>query len=68
MQLAVLDDDLAGSQEDVTQLEYTNTRVQGETRVKDQEIARRQLEIAGLRKRYVDHCQDPGKDKVVMIV
>ena len=67
MQIAVLDDDLLNSQDLVKQLEYNNTGLQGEIRAKDQEIVRRQLEIAELRERYVDHCQDPGKDNLVVI-
>ena len=67
MQIALLDDDLTESQDLVRQLEFSNTGMQGEIRAKDQEIARRQLEIVELRERYVDHCRDPGKDNVVMI-
>ena len=67
MQIALLDDDLAGSQDLVRQLEYTNTEFQGEIRAKDQEIARRERENAMLRERYVDHCQNSGKNNVVMI-
>ena len=69
MQMALLDDDLAGSQDLVRQLEYTNTEFQGEIRAKtkDQEIARRERENAMLRERCVDHCQDTGKDNVWMI-
>ena len=67
MQITLLDDDLAGSQDLDRQLEYTNTEFQGEIRAKNQEIARRERENAMLRERYVDHCQDTGKDNVVMI-
>ena len=67
MQIALLDDDLTESQDLVRQLEYNNTGLQGEIRAKDQEIVRRQLEIAELRERYVDHCRDPGKDNLVLI-
>ena len=38
MQIALLDDDLAESQEHARQLEYNNTGLQGEIRAKDQEI------------------------------
>ena len=67
MQLALLNDDLTGSQEHARQLEYNNTGLQGEIRAKDQEIDRRREEIAELRERYVDHCRDPGKDNLVVI-
>ena len=74
MQIALLDDDLTESQDLVkqldqraTQLQCNNTGLQGEIRAKDQEIARRQSEIAELRERYVDHCRDPRKDNTVMI-
>ena len=67
MQIAVLDDDLLNSQDLVKQMEYNNTGLQGEIRAKDQEIVRRQSEIAELRERYVDHCRDPGKDNLVVI-
>ena len=67
MQIALLDDDLTESQDLVRQLEFSNTGMQGEIRAKDQEIARRQLEIVELRERYVDHCRDPGKDNLVVI-
>ena len=67
MQIALLNDDFAGSQDIVRHLEYTKTGFQGEIRAKDQEIARRERENAMLRERYLDHCQDPGKDNVVMI-
>ena len=66
-QLALLSDDLALEQEHARQLEYSNIGLQGEIRAKDQEIARRQSEIAELRERYVDHCRDPRKDNTVMI-
>ena len=39
MQIALLDDDLAGSQDLVRQLEYNNIGLQGEIRAKDQELA-----------------------------
>ena len=67
MQIALLDDDLTESQDLVRQLEFSNSGMQGEIRAKDQEIARRQSEIAELRERYVDHCRDPGKDNLVVI-
>ena len=67
MQIALLDDNLAGSQDLVRQLEYTNTEFQGEIRAKNQEIARRERENAMLRERYVNHCQGRDKDNVVMI-
>ena len=67
MQIALFDDDLAGSQDLVRQLEYTNTEFQGEIRAKDQEIARRERENAMLREKYVNHCQGRDKDNVVMI-
>ena len=47
-QIALLDDDLAESQEHARQLEYNNTGLQGEIRAKDQEIHRRQERGAGL--------------------
>ena len=74
-QLALLNDDLTESQDLVKQLEYNNTGLQGEIRAKNQEIERQdqqttelQNEVARLRERYVDHCRDPGKDNVIMIV
>ena len=74
MQLALLNDDLTGSQEHArqldqraTELQYNNTGLRGEIRAKDQEIDRRREEIAELRERYVDHCRDPGKDNLVVI-
>ena len=67
MQIALLDDDLTESQDLVRQLEFSNTGMQGEIRAKDQEIARRQLEIVELRERHVDRCRDPGKDNVIVI-
>ena len=39
MQIALLDDDLAGSQDLVRQPEYNNIGLQGEIRAKDQELA-----------------------------
>ena len=67
MQLALLNDDLTGSQEHARQLEYNNTGLRGEIRAKDQEIDRRREEIVELRERYVDRCRDPGKDNLVVI-
>ena len=74
-QLTLLNDDLMESQDLVKQLEYNNTGLQGEIRAKNQEIERQdqqttelQNEVARLRERYVDHCRDPGKDNVIMIV
>ena len=66
MQLALLNDDLTGSQEHARQLEYNNTGLRGEIHAKDQEIDRRREEIE-LRERYVDRCRDPGKDNLVVI-
>ena len=40
-QLALLNGDLTEAQENVKQLEYSNTGLQGEIRAKNQEIARR---------------------------
>ena len=48
MQIALLDDDLAESQEHALQLEYNNTGLQGEIRAKDQEIHRRWNEVQDL--------------------
>ena len=67
MQIALLDDDLTKSQEHARQIEYNNTGLQGEIRAKDQEIARRETELAQVRERHVDRCRDPGKDNVIMI-
>ena len=67
MQIALLDDDLTESQEHARQIEYNNTGLQGEIRAKDQEIARRETELARVRERHVDRCRDPGKDNVIMI-
>ena len=50
-EIALLDGDLAGTQDLVRQLEYTNTECQGEIHAKDQEIARRERENAMLRER-----------------
>ena len=47
-QIALLDDDLAESQEHARQLEYNNTGLQGEIRAKDQEIHRRREEVHDL--------------------
>ena len=67
MQIALLDDDLTESQEHARQIEYNNTGLQGEIRAKDQEIARREIELAQVRERHVDRCRDPGKDNVIVI-
>ena len=67
MQIALLDDDLTESQDLVRHLEFHNTGMQGEIRAKDQEIARRQLELAQVRERHVDRCRNPGKDNLVVI-
>ena len=52
MQIALLDDDLTESQEHARQIEYNNTGLQGEIRAKDQEIARREIELAQVRERH----------------
>ena len=67
MQIALLDDDLTESQEHARQIEFNNTGLQGEIRAKDQEIARRETELAQVRERHVDRCRDSGKDNVIMI-
>ena len=67
MHIALLDDDLTESQDLVRQLEFSNTGMQGEIRAKDQEIARREIELAQVRERHVDRCRDPGKDNVIVI-
>ena len=48
MQIALLDDDLAESQEHARQLEFNNTGLQGEIRAKNQEIDRRWNEVQDL--------------------
>ena len=62
-----LNDDLTETEEYGRQLEHDKWELQGEIRAKDQEIDRRRKEIAELRERYVDHCQDPRKDNLVVI-
>ena len=54
----VLNDDLEVTEEYGRQLEKDAEELRGEIRAKDQEIAE-------LRERYVDHCQDPHKDNLV---
>ena len=67
-QLALLNDELTEAQEHLRQLEFNNVGLQGEVRAKNEEIERREAEVAELRQRYVDRCQDVSKDNVVMIV
>ena len=49
-------------------IEYENAGLQGEIRVKDQQIEASQNRIAQLLERYVDYCRNPGKDNIVIIV
>ena len=51
MQIALLDDNLAESQNIVRKLEYVNTGMQGEIRAKYQEIQRRETELVEVRQR-----------------
>ena len=66
-QLALLNDDLAESQDLVKQLEYNNTGLQGEIRAKDQEIERRIDENADLiANRHVPRRN--GIDNVLVVI
>ena len=49
-------------------MEYENVGLQGEIRTKDQQIEASQERIAELAERYVDHCRNPSKDNIVIIV
>ena len=58
-------------------IEYENAGLQGEIRAKDQQIEASQnialrlstlCRIAELVERYVDHCRNPSKDNIVIIV
>ena len=61
MQIALLDDDLAGSQDLVRQLEFSNTGMQGEIRAKDQQIA-------DLQQQYVPLLEDESKNYGMTII
>ena len=61
MQIALLDDDLAGSQDLVRQLEYNNIGLQGEIRAKDQELA-------VSRPRYVPLLENAEKNCGITII
>ena len=61
MQIALLDDDLAGSQDLVKQLEFNNTGMQGEIRAKDQQIAH-------LQQQYVPLLEDESKNYGMTII
>ena len=65
-QLALLNNDLAESQDLVRQLEFNNVGLQGENRAKDQEIERRMIENADLRERYVPRIE--GIDNVLCFI
>ena len=60
-QLALLNDDLAESEDLVRQLEYNNTGLQGEMRAKDEELA-------VLRQRYVPILEDDRKNYGMTII
>ena len=49
-------------------IELENVGLQGKIRVKDQQIEASQNKIAELVERYVDHCRNPSKDNIVIIV
>ena len=49
-------------------IKYENVGLQGEIRAKDQQIEASQNRIAELVERYVDHCRNPSKDNIVIIV
>ena len=49
-------------------IEYENAGLQCEIRAKDQQIEASQNRIAELVERYVDHCRNPSKDNIVIIV
>ena len=58
-------------------IEYKNVGLQGEIRAKDQQIEASQnialrlstlCRIAELVERYVDHCRNPSKDNIVIII
>ena len=61
MQIALLDDDLARSQEHARLLEFNNTGMQGEIRAKDQQIAH-------LQQQYVPLLEDEGKNYGITII
>ena len=49
-------------------IQYENVGLQGEMRAKDQQIVRCENRIGELRERYVDHCKNPKKDNIVIII
>ena len=59
-ELALLNDDLLESQDEVRQLEFNNIGLQGEIRAKDQQIAQ-------LQERNVPHAKNLKLDNVIMI-
>ena len=61
MQIALLDNDLTESQDLVRQLEFNNTRLQAEIRVKDQQIAH-------LNQRYVHLLAEEKKNYGMTII
>ena len=61
MQIALLDDDLAESQDLVRQLEFSNTGMQGEIRAKDQQIAH-------LQQQHVPLLEDESKNYGMTII
>ena len=61
MQIALLDDDLAGSQEHARQLGFNNTGMQGEIRAKDQQIDH-------LQQQYIPLLEDEGKKYGITII
>ena len=52
----------------VQAIECENVGLQGEIKPKDQQIEASQNKIAELVERYVDHCRNPSKDNIVIIV
>ena len=66
--IAEKDVTIALANDDLKNCEHDNVALQAQKDVYKEQLQKCQDIITCLRKRYVDHAKDPGKDNVVMII
>ena len=66
--IALLADDLQDRNNRIQAIQYENVSLQAQKNVYQAELQRCQDSITHLKKRYVPHARDPGKDNIIIIV
>ena len=65
--LALLSDDLQGSDSRIQAIQYENVTLQAQKDVYQAELQKCQDTITHLKTRYVPHARDPGKDNIIIV-